>query len=214
MQQEYTPHTQPSNISPNMPVKPSKEHIKSILSTVGILVVAPVIAILLTMYVFRSYQVDGPSMQQTLQNEDRLIIWKLPRTWARITGHDFIPERGEIIVFKETETLATGRTKEQELIKRVIALPGERIVINSGIITVYNGSHPDGFQPDKDFDFSDSIPRTDGNIDLVVPDGKVFVCGDNRTNSKDSRVLGPIDADNIIGELKVRITPVGDARFF
>src|SRR5690349_15935588 len=58
---------------------------KEVLSTIGILVTALVVAFLIIAFVFRSYQVDGPSMETTLQNGDKLIIWKVPRTWASIT---------------------------------------------------------------------------------------------------------------------------------
>src|SRR6266702_4799807 len=69
---------------------------KSALSTIFILIAAPLVALALTAFVFQSYEVDGPSMQSTLQNHDRLIVLKVPRTIARITGHDFIPNRGDV----------------------------------------------------------------------------------------------------------------------
>ncbi|MEO7364341.1 MAG: S26 family signal peptidase, partial [Candidatus Saccharimonadales bacterium] len=75
---------------------------REILSTVCILVTAFLIALLMISFVFRSYQVDGPSMQNTLQNADKLIIWKVPRTWARLTHHAYVPNRGDIIVFNQS----------------------------------------------------------------------------------------------------------------
>src|SRR5712671_5845014 len=94
--------------SPQMPLaptpvserdkSPSHDGWRSALSTIAILLIAPLVAVLLTAFVFQSYQVDGPSMQTTLQNSDRLIVWKMSRTWARITGHAFVPQRGDIIV--------------------------------------------------------------------------------------------------------------------
>ena len=71
-------------------------------STIFILLLAPAIAVLLTLFVFQSYQVDGPSMEATLQNNDRLIVWKLPRTWAKVTGHQYIPKRGDVIILNES----------------------------------------------------------------------------------------------------------------
>src|SRR3989344_8494392 len=73
-----------------------KEH----LGTIVIILLAPLLAFLITAFVFRTYQVDGPSMETTLQNNDRLIIDKVPRTWSRITHHQYIPNRYDIIVFK------------------------------------------------------------------------------------------------------------------
>src|SRR5579871_2481215 len=66
-------------------------------STVLILGMAVFVAFLIIAFVFRSYEVDGPSMESTLQNSDKLIIWKVPRTVSDITGHPYIPNRGDII---------------------------------------------------------------------------------------------------------------------
>ena len=211
---DHLEKTIPNSQTDRIVAKKKKESLKSVVSTILLLILAPVLALFMIMFVFRSYQVDGPSMLQTLQDNDRLIIYKLPKTIADIRGKSYIPKRGEIIVFKETETLASGKQIHQELIKRVMALPGERIVIKEGVVTVYNSDHPDGFQPDKDFDFKDGIPRTDGSIDMVVPDDTVFVCGDNRTVSKDSRIIGPVKSSDIVGVLKIRIAPVGSMKWF
>src|SRR4051812_39424778 len=73
-----------------------------LLSTLAILVTALATAFLIINFVFRSYQVDGPSMESTLQNSDKLIIWKVPRSWAKITHHDYIPNRGDVVVFNES----------------------------------------------------------------------------------------------------------------
>src|SRR5882762_2580960 len=72
--------------------EPDHEGLKSILSTIAILIIAPLIALTLTAFVFQSYEVDGPSMETTLQNHDRLIVVKVPRTFARITHHSYIPK--------------------------------------------------------------------------------------------------------------------------
>src|SRR5687768_4586298 len=78
---------------------PKREGWKSAASTILILIIAPLIALFLVSFVFQSYEVDGPSMEQTLQNRDRLIVWKVPRTIARMTNKAFIPGRGEIVIF-------------------------------------------------------------------------------------------------------------------
>ncbi len=98
-------------------------------STAAILIGALLVALFIITFVFRSYQVDGPSMETTLQNDDKLIIWKVPRTWARITGHDYIPDRGDIIVFTENGLGQFGQEDSKQLIKRVIGLPGDRVVV-------------------------------------------------------------------------------------
>lgn len=181
-----------------------KEGIKSILSTVVVLVAAPLVAIFLITFVFHSYRVDGPSMQNTLQNNDHLIVWKLPRTWARITGHNFIPNRGDIVVFEHNVDSSEGN---RQIIKRVIALPGERVIVKDGTVTVYNSENPEGFSPDQLLPYGADITYSTGDVDLVVPEGEVFLMGDNRNNSFDSRNFGPVPADDIIGVLGVRVFP-------
>ncbi len=195
---------------PSLPEEEAKvtksEGIKSILSTVAILVIAPLIALSLTAFVFQSYEVDGPSMETTLQNRDRLIVYKLPKTIASITGHAYVPHRGDIIIFSRTDGFEFGTSAKRQLIKRVIAYSGERVVVKDGKLTVYNTEHPDGFQPD-DAPYGKVIVTTPGDVDLVVPDGQIYVCGDNRPNSLDSRSFGPISTNDIVGKLILRVYP-------
>src|SRR5579862_938655 len=97
------------------------------ISTIGLFLSAFLIAILLNTFVIQSYQVDGESMEPTLQNDDRLIVNKIPRTLSRIDGHQFVPQRGDIIIFNEDGL--PGFIGQKQLIKRVIGLPGERVVV-------------------------------------------------------------------------------------
>jgi signal peptidase I len=200
------------------PAKAPKEakggKLKSILSTVAILLIAPLLALTITAFIFQSYEVDGPSMQSTLQDHDRLIIWKVSRTWARLTHHDYVPKRGDVIVFIKRGLYEDNGDKEKQLIKRVIALPGERVTVKEGKVMVYNTQHPDGFDPDTTLPYGGVIKDTDGNVDVTVPAGEVFVCGDNRSNSLDSRYFGPIPTHDIVGKLAARILPIGEAEKF
>src|SRR5579884_4352488 len=93
---------------------------KELFSTVGILITALLVALFIIAFVFRSYQVDGPSMENTLHNGDKLIIWKVPVTWSKLTGHPYIPKRGDIVVFTESGLSAYGQQDSKQLIKRVI----------------------------------------------------------------------------------------------
>ncbi len=214
MQQESS--ISPSHEPTNQPTHGQHhEGVKSIFSTLAILIAAPAIAILLTMFVFQSYQVDGPSMETTLQNNDRLIVWKLPRTVARITGHAYVPHRGDIVIFVESDLRDFSSGGSKQLIKRVVGLPGDRVVINNGSITVFNKDNPSGFNPDRNHDFSRGIASyTSGNIDYVVPNGEIYVCGDNRPNSLDSRSFNSVPVSAIVGKLSIRIFPIGKFRSF
>lgn len=192
------------------------ESIRSFFSTVGVVLLAVGFAVLLTMYVFQSYQVDGPSMEPTLHNGDRLVIWKAPRTIARVTGNAYIPDRGDIIVFTERGTLGSNGNAKQ-LIKRVIGVPGDRVIVADGLVTVYNNENPSGFNPDITLDYADgkTFPiNNNEETDTQVEPGQLFVMGDNRNNSQDSRSFGTVDANEVVGKLALRIFPLGDARGF
>src|SRR5690606_34116933 len=105
--------------------------------------------------------------------------------------------------------------EDRQLVKRVIALPGERVLVRDGVVKVYNEEHPEGFNPDKDTDYEQDIdPITPGYIDLTVKPGEIFVLGDNRDNSSDSRTFGTIQSKEIVGELALRIYPFSDFRSF
>ncbi len=193
------------------------ENWRSVVATIFILLLAPLIAVLLTAFVFQSYQVDGPSMETTLNNNDRLVVWKMSRTWARITGHDYIPSRGDIIIFNEANLGALGQGDSKQLIKRVIALPGERVTIKDGTYVVFNKAHPSGFQPDSTLPYGKVITTTEpetNQTSWIVGAHEVFVSGDNRPDSLDSRTFGPVAAHDIVGKLAVRVLPLSSARRF
>jgi signal peptidase I len=204
-----------SSDNPSDADNPKRSALREFLSTVGVLATALIIALALIGFVFQSYEVSGNSMQITLQNQDRLIIWKLPRTWARITGHPYIPGRGDVIVFNE-DNIPTADQNVKQLIKRVVGLPGDHVVIKDGAVTIYNKEHPDGFNPDKTLPYGHetTIPYTSGTIDLTLGENELFVCGDNRGNSYDSRTFGPIQDSQIVGKLVARIYPFSDAEKF
>lgn len=201
---------------PPTPNKESKDSVRSIISTISILLLAPVIAIILTVFVFQSYQVDGPSMETTLQNNDRLVVWKLARTWSKVTHHAYVPNRGDVIIFNEPEENldSVGSGASKQLIKRVVGLPGDRVVVKDGTLTVYNQAHPNGFRPDKTMEYGKVITTTSGDIDVTLGSNQLFVCGDNRPDSLDSRVFGPITTDQVVGKLVMRILPLNNAKRF
>jgi len=92
--------------------------------------------LLINTFIFRSFNVVGPSMETTLYTGDRLIINRLPVTWAQLQNKQYVPERGQVIVFKNP--LFNPSTGDEFIVKRVIAFPGERVVVKDGVLTVYN----------------------------------------------------------------------------
>lgn len=225
-QQPQNPLTQPMSTPqpPQTPVAPSvqtrsapapskkrKEKKEGgILSFISTLLVAFILVQIINLFFFQSYKVFGSSMVPTLHDGDRLIISKVGKTTSRIKQQDYQPKRGDVIVFVDPQR------DDLQLIKRVIGLPGERVVILDGKLTVYNSENPNGFNPD-DAPYGEDLPKSSGENDVIVPENHIFVSGDNRAgnNSLDSRnELGTVPEENIIGTLKVRVWPFDDARFF
>jgi signal peptidase I len=181
---------------------------KNIASTIAILAIAPILAIFITIFVFQSYEVYGMSMETTLQNGDRLIVQKLSKNWSKIRGKEYVPQRHEIVVFDKPAFINGSSTEVDHLIKRVIALPGERVVLTNGRYTVYNQENPEGFNPDEGQEYAKDILNTPGEVDITVGQNEVFVSGDNRTNSLDSRNFGAINTNSITGIATFRFVPV------
>lgn len=170
----------------------------------------PLIAFLMTVFIFHFYRIDGPSMEDTLRQNDRVIIEKLGKTWAGIKGEQYVPKRYDVVVFTRA-----GEVSEEDVIKRVVALPGERIVVLNNDVRVYNANHPEGILVDHMAPAEALIDDvTAGYIDLVLKPGEIFVLGDNRDASYDSRNFGPIQADSIIGTLTTRLYPFQDISFY
>jgi len=178
-------------------------------SMIQLVVGAVLLAAIINSFVFQSYQVFGLSMADTLHEGDRLIISKISKSISNLTG-DYVPTRGDIVVFKSPVS------PDIQLIKRVIALPGERVTVRNGVITVFNDENPSGFNPDDKY--RELLPETlTGNIETVVSEGEIFVAGDNRVPgaSLDSRnELGNVPIENVVGELAIRVFPLNQASFF
>ncbi len=170
--------------------------------------------IFINAYIFRSFSVVGPSMEPTLYTNDRLIINRLPVTIAHLENKDFVPQRGQIIVFKNPRY--EPGVQDEYIVKRVIGLPGEHVVLKDGKYTVYNAANPKGFNPD-DYNHGEPGSPTSGSVDTIVPAGQLFVSGDHRQGdySFDSRNgLGTIPLYDVIGTVSLRIYPFNKIRTF
>lgn len=129
------------------------------------IVVAVVLAFLIRLFIVELYIVDGPSMRPTLQSQERLVVNKFIYSLRA-------PEKGEILVFKYP------RDQSRDFIKRVIATPGDTIEIKDGRVYVNDQMLNEDYILEKT---RSEYPKA------TVPDGTVFVMGDNRNNSEDSR---------------------------
>lgn len=197
----------------------------------GILLFITIVAVgvtIINLAVFRSYSVTGPSMEPTLcggandgscpQGQiDHLIVNRLPITWSAISGHEYIPDRGQIIVFRNPHF--ENGDKDEYIVKRVIGFPGERIQVKDCTLKIFNDQYRDGYNPYPDFsNLDDSSTCVSGDVDITVPDNQLFVVGDHRngTFSSDSRgnMIGTIPFKNVIGPVSVRIWPLSEFKFF
>ena len=163
-------------------MKKSTKAIIVFLSILGVIIVALVVYSLTQLKV---YDIAGPSMAPTLTSGERILTTKeIPSL-----------QRDDIVVFRESG---------QEVIKRIIGLPGDRVVIKNGSVTIYNSSYPNGLNPDGGKSYISKSEKTAGNVDLVVPKNEYYVLGDNRGNSLDSRYFGSIPRSSIIAkELRI-----------
>jgi len=169
------------------------------------------IVLMLQTFALGTFRVLGESMENTLKQGDFLVISKLEVTEAKVLRlfgrpFDYVPRRGEIVVFR------LPRNSSLILVKRVIGLPGDRVVIQDGNAKVYDARHPQGYDP-----AASAQPvgePVDGLFDHVVSPDSVFVIGDNRTPgaSSDSRTWGDLPSQEIIGSVVMRLLPLQSAR--
>jgi signal peptidase I len=171
-------------------------------------------AFLINQYIFQSYYVDGTSMTPTLQNDDRLIIDKVEHTIANLQGKSYIPQRGQVVVLDSSIVGFNGR--QEQLIKRVIGLPGDTIIIKDGVVIVKNKQNPDGFDVTRQLGLNLQPTFVESPQEWTIDENHVFVMGDNRVEngSYDSRAFGPIEANKIVGRLWARILPFDKAQVF
>lgn len=171
--------------------------------------------IFINAFIFRSFNVEGPSMETTLYTGDRLIVNRLPVTWSQLQNKQYIPARGQVIVFRNP-AYDNVTHKEEYVVKRVIAYSNERVVLKDGKFTVYNAAHPEGFNPD-DANHGEPGSPTSGVVDHVVNEGSIFVAGDHREGSYscDSRsCMGDIPLYDVVGPVNMRIFPFNKIRGF
>lgn len=194
-----------------------KNYLRDMTSIIYFIVAVILGTLIINSFVFRSYSIVGRSMEDTLHDGEQVIVNRLPVTWSMIKNEPYVPKRGQIIVFENPRNPSNMSTQaDRYLIKRVVGLPGERVVVKDGEITVYNDENPNGFNPNKGLKDEPRTPAS-GNIDTIVQDKTIFVSGDHRdgNNSYDSRNgLGNIQLYSVVGPVKLRLFPVNKFRLF
>ncbi len=161
---------------------------REIFEWVRTLAIAALAAVALFVFVFRFVMVEGVSMEPTLQNGDQLIMLSLFYT----------PENGDIVILSDKTGL------DKPLVKRVIATGGQTVELDGGTVFVDGEPLTEPYVPEAWVD--------EGNLTypLTVPEGSVFVMGDNRNHSTDSRSssIGLVDEDEVLGKIIFRIFPL------
>lgn len=183
----YTPPPVPQTTGP-IAAPPDSVIGQGLRELVSTILPAVLIALLIHLFLAQATRVEGYSMEPTLYGHQRLVIEK-------VSYHLHPPHRDDIVVIHVPNY---GR---EMLIKRVIGLPGETIQVSNGQVLI-NG------QPLAE-PYLRSVTRGDYPL-TTIPEGTIFVMGDNRNNSNDSRSFGPIAFDDIVGKAWVRYWPVSD----
>lgn len=163
------------------------------------LVTSLVIIVLLFAFAFRLIGVSGDSMKPTLHNMDYLIVSNLFYT----------PEPGDIVVLTKEGFLVNEVTgKSDSFVKRIIATEGQTVDIDFALGAVY----VDGVLQDDSYTYTKTTRKGDLQFPCTVPEGHIFVLGDNRNGSTDSRnaEVGMVDERYIVGRVLFRILPLTD----
>ncbi len=165
-----------------------------VLEVLQVVIIAAAIIIPIRYFLIQPFIVKGASMEPNFEENEYLIIDELSYRFRDI-------DRGEIVVFEPP----TG--VDQYYIKRVIGLPGETVEIKEGQIRIYNDEFPNGIVLSEDY----IDEYTHGEEHMVLGGSEYFVLGDNRDMSLDSRAIGAIPEDNIVGRVWIRGLPFSKA---
>ena len=165
--------------------------VRSAIEWVVIVAAALLAALLIKTFLLQAFYIPSDSMNPTLVRRDRVLVNKLSYQF-----HDV--HRGDIVVFKRPKTETDPRVKD--LIKRVVGLPGETIESHDGHVFVNGRQLKEGYiKPGA---------VTPTIVPLRIPSGQYYVMGDNRSNSRDSHIFGPIPRSLIVGRAFIRVWPL------
>jgi signal peptidase I len=172
-----------------------------------IVLIALVIIIPIRYFVFQPFIVSGSSMEPNFYNGQYLIV-------DEISYHLGEPKRGDVIVMRYPRNL------KEYFIKRIIGLPGEKIQINNGVVTIINAQHPEGvaldesYLPNQGLTYEEDPIIVGGSKILTLGKDEYFVLGDNRSASSDSRQWGILPRKDIVGRTFIRVLPLQNFKFF
>lgn len=169
-----------------------RRSLRWLVEVVVIVAAAFVLALLVQQFLVKPFAIPSPSMEPTLVEGDRVLV-------NRLVYHFRSPERGDIIVFQPP-----NQNGGDPFIKRVVAVGGDTVAVHDGLLYVNGEAQDEPFI--KEYPILDETPET------PIPAGYVWAMGDNRNNSGDSRVFGPVSEDAILGTAFAIYWPLGHIR--
>lgn len=185
-------HGPPTGVPTVEARKRKSRALRWVVEVVVIVAAAFVLALLVQQFLVKPYAIPSPSMATTLVDGDRVLV-------NRVVYHFRSPSRGDVIVF-----YPPGRSHSDPFIKRVVAVGGDVVAIRDGYLYL------NGVRQDEDYVME--YPILGLLAETEIPAGHVWVMGDNRNNSGDSRVFGPVSEDDIMGRAFITYWPPGHIR--
>ena len=166
-----------------------------------VLVGALLVSLVVKTWLFQAFYIPSGSMEPTLEIGDRVLVNKISYDLGDV-------DRGDIVVFERPDSWGTGEI--EDLIKRVVGLPGETISVRDGRVFIDGEPLAEGYLPEGTttpafFPDSGCVP------DCTLAEDEIFVLGDNRSNSDASNHFGPLPFDTVVGKAFIRVWPLPDA---
>lgn len=175
--------------------------LKQIFEWIVVIAIALIVAMLVRLFLLQQFYISGPSMETTMFSDNRVLVSKLSYKIGEI-------DRGDVVVF-DRATMNGSQIEHDDLIKRVIGLGGETIEIRDCIVYIDGKKLEETYLPSRDMGLENLSDRC-GVVSMpvtTIENDEVFLVGDNRPQSFDSRMFGPIKKDLIIGQAFVLIWP-------
>ncbi|PIR88541.1 MAG: signal peptidase I [Candidatus Harrisonbacteria bacterium CG10_big_fil_rev_8_21_14_0_10_44_23] len=173
-----------------------RDFIAGIWEILEVVLIALLTVFFIRSFIMQPFLVSGASMEPNFEDGNYLLI-------DEATYYFREPARGEVIVFHYPAD------KSSFFIKRVIGLPGERVVIESGSVKIAPKNAPEDLRIIDEL-YLDQNLLTSGHADIILQDNEYFVLGDNRSNSFDSRNWGTLSEDNIVGLVRLKLFPFSE----
>lgn len=175
--------------------------LKQIFEWIVVIAIALIVAMLVRLFLLQQFYISGPSMETTMFSDNRVLVSKLSYKIGDI-------DRGDVVVF-DRATMNGSQIEHDDLIKRVIGLGGETIEIRDCSVYIDGKKLEETYLPSRDMGLENLSDRC-GVVSMpvtTIENDEVFLVGDNRPQSFDSRMFGPIKKDLIIGQAFVLIWP-------